>query len=77
MKLQKLGRWESALVIHYAGEALASGISQDLAGHHRSCVQPLEQTQAFRDFVTKVSARLDALDSAFKSLPATDRRRAA
>ena len=62
MKIQKLGRWESALVIHYAGEALACDLSKDLIGDQRTCGRAIEQSQLFRDFVTKVSGRLDALE---------------
>ena len=29
-KIQQLGRWRSPLVVHYAGEALATGIAADL-----------------------------------------------
>ena len=29
-KIQTLGRWTSPLVVHYAGDALASGLAEDL-----------------------------------------------
>ena len=60
-KLQKLGRWESALVVHYAGEALASGLAHDVMSFARSS-DVESSSQELRNLVSQISERLDALE---------------
>ena len=59
LKIQKLGRWESTLVAHYTGEALATGMAGDLGASQCVGGQELAFNQQFSGSVLD---RLDRLE---------------
>ena len=61
-KIQALGRWKSGLVVHYAGEALASNMASDLASHSCSPIEQFVSAQSFREFADLMNNRLANLE---------------
>ena len=63
-RIQSLGRWKSPLVIHYAGEALSTGLALELAtSAPQPSVQPPAPATHLQDFVDSLDRRLAALES--------------
>ena len=62
-RIQSLGRWKSALVVHYAGESMATGIAQELqtSASGRSDTAALRE---LRRLIGKLNSRLDAVEAA-------------
>ena len=61
-----LGRWQSALVTHYAGEAMHQGLAQDLRA-----LEPGVDAEALADGIRRMETRLDALESLPAPIPNT------
>ena len=59
-KIQSLGRWASPLVIHYAGEAMASGVAADIAAHGPVTFR---RDSKLLWAIRKIEDRIDALEA--------------
>ena len=57
-KIQAMGRWRSPLVIHYAGEAMATG----LVGDMRSSSTTAAPMPGLTEFLARLDRRLSALE---------------
>ena len=65
-KIQALGRWKSGLVVHYAGEALATNMATDLSSHAAASSSSSSQVVdacSFREFAEVVNRRLANLET--------------
>lgn len=67
-KIQALGRWKSPLVVHYAGDAMATGIANDMARPGPSGAGASGSTLA--EFAARIERRLTALEESERSIVA-------
>ena len=65
-RIQALGRWRSPLVVHYAGESLATGIAADVewsvAGGVPNAVSL--EIKAIKEFLARLEERLTVVETA-------------
>ena len=69
-RIQSLGRWKSALVVHYAGESMATGIAQEVRSGAAAARTDAVAHSELRRFLERLEARLAALEAAPVPSPA-------
>ena len=63
-RIQSLGQWKSPLVVHYAGEALSTGLARELATAAAPLSSRSQDVDKLIEFVARLESRLSALESA-------------
>ena len=64
IRIQAMGRWRSPLVIHYAGEAMATGLVRDMALSANFSTSSEARLARNEQFKNSVNSRLQALEDA-------------
>ena len=64
LRIQSLGRWRSPLVLHYAGEAMATNVVRDLRKCGGSPLSSGANSPAMASLLAKLEERLCALEAA-------------
>ena len=62
-RIQSLGRWKSPLVVHYAGEALSTGLARELATASAPLQPAPSDLDSLRQFIHRLDQRLAALET--------------
>ena len=72
-RIQSLGRWHSPLVVHYAGESLATGLAHEISRSAGGAApNPPPELADIRDFLCRLESRLAAIEAAEKVGPGPD-----
>ena len=70
-RIQLLGRWHSPLVVHYAGESLATGLAQEMnqSAGNALPAHPSPELSDIRNFLGRLENRLAAIEAAERITP--------